>query len=441
MCYNILDFGAVADGVTNSTKAVQKAIDKCRENGGGTVFVPTGKYVIASLILCSNLHFEFEAGSCFYGSKNVDDFNPREKIEYTLYQDPTHSYFHRSMFFADECENVSFGGFGTIDMQSVWENVPTPGAKEWSWKRAAKIFAFKKCKNVTVSDLTLLHCTDVAVYFAGCENVKATRLTIDTNIDAISPDCCKNVAISDCIIRSGDDAIVLKSSYVLNEKRICENVMVTNCRVSSRCNGIKLGTESNGGYKNITISNCTVYNTYMAGVALEITDGGDLDGVVVNNIAMKNVGTPLYVILSDRRRGPEGTQLGSLKNVVISNVTAIGPYDEPWVAPHLTTMWDGEQMCVTEVITSSITGHKDRKIENITLSNIDICVPGGGREEDRNITLPENEKNYPENNCFGNVLPASGIYFRHVKNLNLSNVNIHTYTEDARDGLVFEDVE
>ena len=181
MCYNILDFGAVADGVTNSTKAVQKAIDKCRENGGGTVFVPTGKYVIASLILCSNLHFEFEAGSYFYGSKNVDDFNPREKIEYTLYQDPTHSYFHRSMFFADECENVSFGGFGTIDMQSVWENVPTPGAKEWSWKRAAKIFAFKKCKNVTVSDLTLLHCTDVAVYFAGCENVKATRLTIDTN--------------------------------------------------------------------------------------------------------------------------------------------------------------------------------------------------------------------------------------------------------------------
>ncbi len=439
--YNIIDFGAVPDGVTSSTKAVQKAIDKCKEAGGGTVFVPTGKYVIASLILCSNLHFEFEAGSFFFGSKNVDDFNPREKIEYTLYQDPTHSYFEHSMFFANECSNISFTGFGTIDMQSVWEKVPTPGAKDWSNKRAAKIFSFKRCNDVVVSDLTLLKCTDVAVYFAGCERVKVTRLTIDTNIDAISPDCCKDVAISDCFVRSGDDGIVIKSSYCLNEKRLCENVTVTNCTVSSRCNAIKLGTESNGGYKNITISNCTVYNTYMSGVALEITDGGDLDGVVVDNIAMKNVGTPLYVILSDRRRGPEDTQLGTLKNVVISNVTAIGPYDEPWLAPQLTALWEGERMCVTEVISSSITGHKDRKIENITLSNITLSVPGGGCEEDRNIVLPENEKMYPNSDAFGKILPASGIFFRHVKNLKLSNVNIITENEDKRDGLVFEDVE
>lgn len=439
--YNILDFGAKPDGVTNSTAAVQKAIDACKNAGGGRIIVPAGKYVIASLILCSNLHFEFEAGAFFLGSKNPDDFNPREKIVYPLYQDPTHSYFHRSMFFAEGCSNISFTGFGTVDMQSVWENTPVEGASKWCEKRAAKIFAFKRCTDITLSDLKLLHCTDVAVYFAGCERVKATRLTIDTNIDAISPDCCKDVLISDCFIRSGDDAIVLKSSYVLNEKIVCENVTVTNCTVSSRCNGIKLGTETNGGYRNIAISNCCVYNTYMAGVALEITDGGDLDGVLVNNITMKNVGTPLYVILSDRRRGPEGTALGTLKNVVISNINAVGPYDEPWLAPQLTAMWEGEQMCVTEVITSSITGHKDRKIENITLSDINICVPGGGKEEDRNIVLPENERNYPENNCFGSVLPASGIYFRHVKNLSLSNINISTYSEDKRDGLVLEDIE
>ena len=438
--FNILDYGAIPDINMNSTKAVQKAIDACRENGGGTVFVPAGKYTIASLVLCSNLHFIFEAGAYFYGSKNVDDFNPREKVDYPLYQDPTHSYFEHSMFFANECHNVSFTGFGTIDMQSAWEKVPTPGAKEWSNKRAAKIFSFKKCTDVVVSDLTLHKCTDVAVYFAGCERVKATRLTIDTNIDAISPDCCKNVTISDCFVRSGDDAIVIKSSYALNEKRLCENVMVTNCSVSSRCNAIKLGTESNGGYKNIAITNCSVYNTYMSGVALEITDGGDLDGVVVNNITMKNVGTPLYVILSDRRRGPEGTELGTLKNVVISNITAIGPYDEPWLAPQLTALWEGERMCVTEVITSSITGHKERPIENITLSDITISVPGGGREEDREIQVPENEKMYPNSDAFGKILPASGIFFRHVKNLRLSNVNIITEKEDKRDGLVFEDV-
>ena len=438
--HNILDFGAVSDININSTKAVQKAIDACRENGGGTVFVPTGKYTIASLILCSNLHFVFESGACFYGSKNPDDFNPREKVDYPLYQDPTHSYFEHSMFFANECSNITFSGFGTIDMQSVWEKVPTPGAKEWSNKRAAKIFSFKRCTDVVVSDLTLRKCTDVAVYFAGCERVKALRLTIDTNIDAISPDCCKNVTISDCFVRSGDDGIVIKSSYCLNEKRLCENVTVTSCTVSSRCNAIKLGTESNGGYKNITISNCTVYNTYMSGVALEITDGGDLDGVVVTNISMKNVGTPLYVILSDRRRGPEDTQLGTLKNVIISNISAVGPYDEPWLAPQLTALWEGERMCVTEVIASSITGHKEKPLENITLSNITISVPGGGKAEDRNIVVPENEKMYPNSDAFGKILPASGIFFRHVKNLCLSNVNIITEKEDMRDTLVFEDI-
>ncbi|MBE7045893.1 MAG: hypothetical protein E7396_00580 [Ruminococcaceae bacterium] len=439
--YNIKDFGAVSDGITNDTKALQSAIDKCRENGGGTVFIPVGTYVIGSVVLCSNIHVVFESGAVLLGSKNPDDFCPREKLDFPLYQDPSHSYLKRSMFYAENEENISFSGFGRIDMQHVWENTPTPGATEWCMLRCAKIFAFKCCKRVNVTDLTLEHCTDIACYFLGCEDVKVRGLSVDTNIDAISPDCCKNVIISDCNIRSGDDAIVLKSSYALNKKMLCENVVITNCVVTSRTNGIKLGTESNGGYKNIAISNCTVYNTFLAGVALEITDGGDLDGVTVDNISMKNVGTPIYVILSDRRRAPEGTDVGSLKNVIINNLVATGPYDEPWLAPRATTKWEGERMWVTEVVSSSVTGHKDKKIENITLSNITISVPGGEEEEARGIIPPENEKNYPESNGFGKVLPSSGIFFRHIKNLKVHNVNIVTEKEDARDGLVYMDID
>lgn len=437
--YSITEYGAIPNSAAVSTAEIQKAIDACHANGGGVVYVPFGTYTVGSLKLYSNIHMVFEPGATFLGSKNLNDFNPRETIPYPLYQDASHSYFQRSMFYADGCENISVTGLGTVDMQEVWEEDPTPGEGAWCAKRAVKIFAIKNCKNVVITDLTLLHATDVGVYLAGCEKVKISKLTMDVNIDGISPDCCKDVMISDCFVRSGDDSIVLKSSYVLNEKRLCENVVITNCMVTSRCNGIKLGTESNGGFKNIAISNCTVENTFMAGVALEITDGGDLDGVTVNNIAMKNVGTPLFVILSDRGRGPAGTELGTLKNIIISNVTATGPYTE-WQAPRITALWESGEVCKSLVVPSSITGQPNRKIENITLANIHLTVPGGGSEEDKKIVLPEITKEYPETCKFGEKFPVHGIFFRHVDNLRVSNVSVTTEEADARDALGFENV-
>lgn len=438
--YNIIDFGAKPDGLTNCAPLVQQAVDACWNNGGGAVYIPAGTYIMGSVHLRSNVHIIFEPGAKLLGSTCMEDFEAREKLDYPLYQDASHSYIQHSMFWAEDCENISFTGFGTIDMQEVWETEPTPGESDWCSKRAAKILAFKKCKNIAVSDLTLLHATDVAVYFAGCEKVRVSKLNIDTNIDGISPDCCKNVVISDCIIRSGDDGIVLKSSYVLNEKRLCENVVATNCIVTSRCNGIKLGTESNGGFKNIVISNCAVYDTYYAGLALEITDGGDMDGVAVSNLTMKNVGYPFFIILSDRRRGPNGTELGSLKNITIDNVTATGPYAK-WQAPRITALWDKEEDWYSDVRTSTITGQPNKPIENISLSNIFLQVPGGGAKKDKEAILPEITHLYPENHHFGDKNPACGIYFRHVKNLSLSNVNVETLKLDERNALFFVDVQ
>ena len=437
--YNIIDFGAVADGVSNVAPFVQKALDVCREKGRGTVFIPAGTYVMGSVHLYSNIHIVLEAGVTIFGSTDMSDFDPREPFEGKRYQDGSHSYIHHSMFWAEDCENISITGLGTIDMQEVWESVHTPGESEWGGKRGAKIIACKRCRNVTVSDLTLLHATDVAVYFAGCERVRVRGLSIDTNIDGISPDCCKDVVISDCIVKSGDDSIVLKSSYILNEKRVCENVTVTNCIASSRCNGIKLGTESNGGFRNIVISNCAVYDTFSSGIALQITDGGDMDGVTVSNISMKNVGSPIFIILSDRRRGPEGTELGSLKNVTINNLTATGPFTK-WYAPRFSAVQESGEYCYSDVHTSTVTGQPDKPIENIYLSNVYITVPGGGSEEDRDVVLPEITKLYPENHHFGDRNPAYGIYFRHVKNLSVSNVHIDTLKPDGREVLYFEDV-
>lgn len=438
---NILDFGAISDINKNSTKAFQKAIDECNSNGGGVVYIPYGEYTLGTLHLCNNIHFVFEPGAKIYGSLNLDDFDKREKPAYTLYQDASHSYFNRSMFVAKNCENITFSGYGTIDMQEVWENEPIEGEGEWNNKRAIKIFAFKECKDIVITDLTLLHSTDLAVYLAGCERAKLKNMTLDVNIDGISPDACKNVVISDCIIRSGDDGIVLKSSYTLNRKAHCENIVITNCTVTSRCSAIKLGTESNGGFKNIAISNCAIYNTFYGALSVESTDGGEVDGITVSNIAMKNVGYPFFFILSNRGRGPEGTTLGSMKNIVVYNVTAIGPY-EPWVAPRITALWDEkETVWSSQVMPSTITGQPERSIENIAFSNIFVTTKGGGTEKEKQLIPPEICNMYPENYQFGETFPTYGMYFRHVKNLKLTNVHIETLEKDARNQFVFDDVE
>lgn len=437
--YNILDFGAVADGVTNVTKSVQAAVDACREQGG-VVYVPHGKYVIASIHLYSHVHFIFEPGAMLLGSLDPDEYDEREILDFPLYQDFSHSYFHRAMFWAENCEDISFSGAGVLDMRSVWEKRDIPGESSWCCRRAAKIFSLKNCKDVEISGLKLYNATDIAVYVAGCENVKLTGLYLKVHIDGISPDCCKNVAISDCNVIAGDDAIVLKSSYALNRKQLCENVVISNCVVSSRMCAIKFGTETNGGFKNVSITNCTIFDTRFTGVALEIADGGEMDGITVSNITMKNVGTPFIIQLTDRGRGPEGTTIGSIKNVVMDNIVAVGPYDEIEPIRYTTNIEDSGKPDYAVVIASSIIGQPHGKIENVSLSNIYLTVPGGGTEAEKQIVVPEREKQTPSAAAFGDVLPAHGIYFRHADNINLHNVQIFTLAEDVREAMLFDDV-
>ncbi len=439
--YNILDFGAASDGVTNCAPAVQKAVDECFQNGGGVIYVPYGKYMMSSVHLHDNIHFVFEPGTLILGSLNPDDFDEREKIDYPLYQDCSHSYFRRSLFWGEDCENISFSGNATIDMREVWENTPVPNENAWVGCRANKIISLKNCKDILISDLKMYNATDLAVYLAGCENARITGLSLYVNIDGISPDCCKNVVISDCNVVAGDDGIVLKTSYTLNKKQSCENITITNCVVSSRMCAIKFGTETNGDFKNISISNCSVYDTCLTAVALEIADGGVMDGITVTGITMQNVGTPFIIMLTNRANGPEGTKIGKIKNVTIDNLTAIGSYGHIEPIKYTTIVEDDDLQTVPRIVTSSVVGQPESYLENITLSNINITVPGGGTEEDRKIVVPEIPDKTPSASAFGTKLPASGIYFRYVKNLSLNNVNVHTMSEDKRECMVFENVD
>ena len=435
---SILEFGVLADGKTLCTKLVQNAVDECSKKGE-TLCFPAGKYLLGTVHLSSNTFIYLESGAVILGSKNTrDDFEPDEKRDDPLYQDPSHSFYNHSLFVANNCKNITFSGLGTIDMQSAWEMDEREfDPRGFDRKRGAKTLTFVNCENVAVKDLTLLNSTDLTLYLLGCENVRVQGLNLMGHIDGISPDCCKNVVISDCIVNTGDDGIVLKSSYSLAKHKFCEDITITNCVVSSRCSAIKFGTESNCGYRNINVSNCVVKNTRLSGLALEIADGGILENITISNITMRNVGTPLFIVLCKRGRGPMYIENGIVRNIYINNFIATGPYEDWDACVH--DYYHPDTLQSPEPFTSSIMGLGFQKIENVVLSNVYFEVLGGETDDMKNYIVPENENGYPENVMFGK-LPAYGLYCRHCDGLVLQNVNFKALTEDNRQALIMEDV-
>lgn len=430
--YNVKDYGAKGDGINIDSTGIQRAIDACAENGGGTVFIPAGTYVCGTMHLKSHVHILFEKAALILGSKNIKDFDPlEENPSNNLYQDLSHSYFHHSLFHADNVHDIAMTGFGRIDMQSEWEVVE-------DWCRACKIIAFKECTDVVIRDLNMKNATDLAVYLAGCEYVTISGLSMAVHVDGISPDCCKNVTISDCFVDSGDDAIVPKCSYTLGRFKDMENLTISNCVVRSTASAIKFGTESNSAFRNITVTGCTIYDTRLKGIALQACDGAVIEGISISNITMRNVGNPLLMMVLNRARGPEGTKVGEIKNVSISNVIITGPYPESYEATMAQNAKDYYENNLTirqDYYPFIMTGQPDSIIKNISLSNIQFVAPGGGTEEDRDLEVREERTGYPIAMLLADKFPVYGLYARHVDNLKLYNVEFMTEEEDKRDAI------
>jgi polygalacturonase len=259
-------------------------------------------------------------------------------------------------------------------------------------------------------------------HYLDCEDVYLTglrvRSRVNHNNDGIDIDCCRRVRISDCDVWSGDDAIVLKST----SDKPCRDIVISNCVISSNCSALKLGTESNGGFEDVAVSNCSIYDTRLAGIAVEMVDGGILDRVRFSNINMRNVRGPIFVRLGNRARpfieGGSTPGMGKLRNVLIEGVSATG----------------GAK------IGCAICGLPGHPVEHITLRDISVSFEGGGTREDAAREIPELPDKYPEFPMFG-VLPAYGFYVRHARDVHFDNVRCTTATPDARPALVTEDIE
>lgn len=439
--YNVKDFGAKGDGKTLDSPAINAAITKAEEDGGGKIVVPAGKYLCGSIRMKSNIELNLEAGAVIIAAPaSMKAYDKSEPFDFPEYQDGGHTYFHNSLIWADGEENVSITGRGMIDGEGLTKkDTETAGQVHGgSIGTGDKAIALKLCKNILIRDVTIYRGGHFAIIVTGCERGTIDNVTIDTNRDGIDIDCCKHLSVSNTKVNTpSDDAIVLKASYALKKAVTCENILINNCTVTGFkcgtfldgtyipekvnwvCGRIKLGTESNGGYKDIAITNCTCI--YSSGLAFEEVDQGIMENIVVSNIAMNHVHHyPIYITTGCRNRGPkEVTEPSRGQNIMISNIQAL----------------DCDSLC--GII---ITGMKDAPLKNISLSNICIEYRGGGTKEQAERTFPELEKKYPEPGKFLGATPSYGLYARHVDGLTLRNIDFSLKKADARKPIILEDV-
>lgn len=418
--YNILDFGAKPDGETLCTQAIQNAIGQCAKDGGGTVYFPAGTWLTGTVYLESNVTLWLDSGCILLGSKEKKDYGRSRKPAGT--EGEAFSYW--AIIAGRNLENIAIRGRGTIDGQGTnfkYKNGPRP-----------KNIYLENCSNVLIEGIRLRGAGSWMQHYRNCQRLTIRDIAVFNHVsynnDGLNIDSCRDVVISGCTIDSDDDAIVLKSLSL----RPCENVAISDCVVSSHCNSIKMGTESGGGFQNITVTNCTICSPRyseviygrqrgLAGIALEIVDGGTLERVVISNLTIKGVTVPIFMRLGNRARVYEKDRtkpdVGRFSNVIVSNIIA----DD------------------CSEIGCSITGLPDHPIENVTLSNIQLSFDGGGTKEDASRDIPERPESYPESTMFG-TLPAYGFFCRHVKGLKFQNLRLDTSAPDYRHAIVFDDV-
>jgi len=418
---DIRDFGAKPDGKTLCTEAIQAAIDRCAAAGGGTVLLPAGRWLSGTIFLKSHVTLRLAAGCVLWGSTDPKDY-PEIIPSVRSYTD---RYVRQSLIAGEDLDDVALCGRGIIDGNGQ--------AFRWKqWKDRPYLIRLVNCRDVRVEGITLRNSAMWMQHYLACDRVRIHGITVwnhvSYNNDGLDIDGCHDVTVSDCVMDTDDDALCLKSTL----NRACENVTISNCILSSHCNALKMGTESNGGFRNITITNCAIVSprhttsTYgrrrgLAGIALELVDGGTLDQVLVSNVAIRGVTVPIFLRLGNRARpfkkDMPKPSVGRFRNVVLSSVVATGTGD----------------------IGCSITGIPGHPIENVTLRDINLEFEGGGTAEHADREVPEREAAYPESGMFG-VLPAYGFYCRHAKGLRFENVRLQTKTPDQRHALVCDDV-
>ncbi len=449
--YNIVAYGAKADTTVLSTRALQQAIDDCTKAGGGRVVVPAGQYKIGSIVLKSDVHLYLEQGATLYGSTDLKDYLPM-KSDYVSLRTQTSTI---QLIYADKVKNVVIDGLGTIDGRGrVFKKLT------WNDEGITRphLIRFIQSQDITIKDITLKNSGCWMQHYLACDRVSIDGIKVfnrnNYNNDALDIDGCHEVIVRGVIADSDDDGITLKST----SPRLCENIRISDCVLSSHCNAVKLGTETNGGFRNINISGIVVKPSSdqssqffgapskigTSALSLEIVDGGVLENVSASNFTVEGTESPIFIRLGNRGRGYKLRETGKALSGTGNDdtITELIPIDHVGRIDGIRL--ENFQIRNAGPVGCSITGLPGYPVRNVWLSNISIHHQGGVKESDlkaiNDSVANEKEKAYPEATMWGN-LPAKGFYLRHTRNIHFDRIEVHTDKPDARPDFVYSDTE
>jgi polygalacturonase len=454
--FDVRKYGATGDGKALDTAAVNRAIEAAAAEGGGMVVFPAGSYLCFSIRMKSNVHLHLLEGSAIVAADSplpgdLSGYNggvydaAEPNTAWDAYQDYGHNHWHNSLIWGEGLHDLSITGAGLIWGRGLSNGRGRKGdGAPFKAEQAGvgnKAIALKNCHNVLLRDFSILKGGHFGLLLTGVDNMTIDNLKIDTDRDGMDIDCCQNARVSNCTVNSPwDDGICPKSSYALGYARPTRNLTIADCWVTGdyemgsvldgsfrkfpaeaqvgRTGRIKCGTESNGGFINITISGCVFEGCQ--GFALETVDGALMEDIAITNTTMRDlVSGPLFLRLGARLRGPkESTKVGTLKRILISNLTC---HNAP------------RKVC------SILSGIPGAFIEDVKLSNVFIETVGGAAAEAARVQPPEFADKYPEPGMFGTT-PASGFFLRHVRNVEMSHVEIANAAPDARPAFSLVDV-
>ncbi|TDD94286.1 glycoside hydrolase family 28 protein [Flavobacterium cellulosilyticum] len=448
-------YGAVPDGITLNTQAIQKAIDAAfKKNKGGCVVFPKGAFLSGSIQLKSNVSLNLQEGAVLLGSTNPLDY---KKMDFPGRPDSPKKDDNSqlALLLAHKANAIKLFGKGKIDGQGLQlaltiDSLHHAGIAidpNYSIRRnrpnetmRPKLFRFSQCNDITITDLQLGAASCWGLSFELCTNLTLDRLTIVNrsywNNDGIDITDCKEVKVINCNLDTADDGICLKSYYPGYAN---DGIYIANCTIRSSASAIKFGTASYGGFKNVVIKDIQVFDTFRSAIAIESVDGGIIENISVSNITALNTGNAIFIRLGHR----DGEKPGVIRNVTISNVKVQVPFGRP---DNNYDLRGPEVDFFHNPFPSSIVGIPGYTIENVVLENIEINLPGRATKGMAYIPLsrlqqvPEEVKSYPEFSMFGE-LPAYGFYIRHVNGITMKNIKLTLDNSDFRPAFVFDDVQ
>jgi len=393
--YKASFFGIESNGTTLNTRSIQAAIDYIHEHGGGRLVFYVGRYLTGTIYMKSDVTIQLEEGAILVGSTNPFDYD--RKGNWT------------SLIFAFDQNNIGITGKGVIDGQGyeTANNVLSmvhrgiikdPNDLMYDRPREGirpQNIYFKGCKNVHIQGILLKDPASWNQQYDQCTNVLIEGITVDSksywNNDGVDIVDCDSVIVRDSYFDAADDGICLKSH---SADFVCQNVFVYNNTVRTSANGIKFGTASNGGFKNIRIVKNTVFDTYRSAITFAAVDGGFVENIEVDSLKSINTGNVIFLRIGERKKGKKGR----MENITISNLYA----EVPATKPDAGYSYEGPiEDLPRNISPASIVGMPDVRIKNLTLKNVEIHYPGGG-----NPLYAKLLKSIPSFRCLRNCLPG-----------------------------------